>query len=63
MKKILFALSLATLVSGAALADGGKNGKKPSCCSKASATSCKEKVEKTAKAVKAEKKSDRKVKA
>lgn len=65
MKKILFALSLATLVSATAFADGGKGGKKSSCCSKAATASscCKDKAEKTAKAGKVEKKSDKKTKA
>lgn len=42
MKKILFALSLTALVSGAAFADGGKGtAKKASCCAKmTTASSC-----------------------
>lgn len=50
MKKLLFALSLAALVSGAAFADGGKGtAKKASCCAKmATASSCCQPKAKTA---------------
>ncbi len=60
MKKLLFALSLAVLVSGAAFADGGK---KHASCAKGSASCCHGKAEKTAKVEKAAKKTDRKTKA
>jgi hypothetical protein len=59
MKRLLFALSLTVLVSGAAFADGGK---RHACCGKTTAASscCKDKSEKTAKAPKVDRKADKK---
>lgn len=50
MKKLLFAISFAALVSGVALADGGKGtAKKASCCAKmTTASSCCQPKAKTA---------------